>query len=218
MVVTPSIDAHPGCLCLLLLSRLPRRHELSVRELDLLAARTQIAVMRFSPAVLLGIFLSITSLSLARLGETLDQCVERYGPVVEKKSATLSESDPEACIFSKNGVTIAAEFRGGIVWRLAFRIASMIGEETETLLRANMPEGGSWSSSLTVNGLIYRLSSDRRRVAVLTPAPTKDGLASLEIVSKDYAASKRAAFLARTSDLQGIAKQRTTTGKTLEGF
>jgi hypothetical protein len=174
--------------------------------------------MRFSPACLFGFFLAIASLAQARLGETLEQCVERYGPVVEKKAATLPESDPEACVFSKNGVTILGEFRGGIVWRLVFRIASMMGEETETLLRANMPEGGSWSSSLTVNGLVYRLSSDRRRIAVLTPAPTKDGLASLEIVSKDYAASKRAAFVAVSSDLKGIAKQRTTTGKTLEGF
>lgn len=174
--------------------------------------------MRFSPAILLGFFLAFASPAQARLGETLDQCVERYGPVVEKRAATLPESDQEACIFSKNGVTIFAEFRGGIVWRLVFRIASMMGEETETLLRANMPDGGGWSSSLTVNGLVYRLSSDRRRIAVLTPAPTKDGLASLEIASKDYATAKRAAFAALSSDLKGIAKQRTTTGKTLEGF
>ena len=167
---------------------------------------------------MLGFFLCVTSLAQARLGETLDQCVARYGPVVEKKPATLSESEPEACIFSKNGVTIFVEFRGGIAWRLVFRIASMMGEETEALLRANLPEGGGWSSSLTVNGLIYRLSSDRRRVAVLTPPPTKDGLASLEIASKDYATAKRAMYAAMSSDLKGVARQRTTTGKTLDGF
>ena len=93
----------------------------------------------------------------------------------------------------------------------------------EARARARRPKccssgGGGWSSSLTVNGLIYRLSSDRRRVAVLTPPPTKDGLASLEIASKDYATAKRAMYAAMSSDLKGVARQRTTTGKTLDGF
>jgi hypothetical protein len=154
----------------------------------------------------------------ARIGETLEQCVQRYGPVVEKKTPTLPDSDAEACVFSKGGVTIFTELRGGIVWRMVFRIQSMVADEAETLLRANMPESGAWSNSVDVNGLSYRLSSDRRRIAVVTPPAVRGGVASLEIATKDFAAAKRRALLARNAELAEIAKQRTTTNENLKGF
>jgi hypothetical protein len=173
--------------------------------------------MKILPTAFLATLLLVQQAS-ARIGETLEQCIQRYGPVVEKKKATLTDSDPEACIFSKGGVTIFTELRGGVVWRMVFRIQSMVADEAETLLRANMPESGGWSNSLEVNGLSYRLSSDRRRIAVITPPAIRGGVASLELATKDFAEAKRRALLARNAELAELAKRRTTTNENLKGF
>ena len=51
--------------------------------------------------------LLLTTRASARLGETLDECVQRYGPMIEKRPAQLAVSDPDVMVFSKAGITIA---------------------------------------------------------------------------------------------------------------
>lgn len=166
-------------------------------------------------AVVLGLLLMAGSVE-ARLGETLAQCEERYGPVVEKRPASLKDSDPEACIFSKSGITTLVEFKGGIVWRIIFRMVGMTPTESETLLKANMPEGG-WGQALKINGQDYRLSADRRRVAVYSPTKADGEITTLEIASRDYGVANYAAYSARVSAASGTIKERKG-GSKLEGF
>ena len=131
----------------------------------------------------------VTALSVltaeARLGVTLTECEERYGAVIERRPARLAESDPEACVFSKQGVSIIIEFRAGISWNIQYRAVDMISSQVTTLLKANMPEGGSWTEALIVGGVQYRLSGDRRRTASFFPSPV--GRSSvLEVSSRDF--------------------------------
>ena len=152
----------------------------------------------------------------ARLGETLAQCIERYGPIEEKKPASVKESDPEACVFSKSGITALVEFKGGIAWRLVFRMIGMTAQETETLLKANMADGG-WGPALKINGQDCRLSTDRRRIAILTPAADKADVPSLEIVSRDFAAASYATYSSKMAEIVGKAKGRGS-DQNLKGF
>lgn len=141
---------------------------------------------------MLGWMLCVTSVH-ARLGETLAQCEARYGPVIEKRPASVKASDPDARVFSKSGITVLVEFKKGLAWRVVFRMSGMSAQELETLLRANMPEGG-WSSALKYSEQEFRLSADHRRVAVFTPGKERGELTSLEIASRDYGAARRADY------------------------
>ena len=152
----------------------------------------------------------------ARLGESQSQCEERYGPVVETRPATMKASDPEACVFSKSGVTAVVEFKGGIAWRVVFRMMGMTIQEAETLLRANMPEGG-WGKALKFNGQDYRLSSDRQRIAVFTPTKSLTEVATLEIASRDYGKANHEEYSMRVSEALKHVKGRKT-GEALKGF
>lgn len=181
-----------------------------------MASSFKIAVMnRKLSAVVAGLLL-LAGAAEARLGETLAQCEERYGPVVEKKPASLKESDPDACVFSKSGITTLVEFRSGVAWRIVFRMMGMTPTESETLLKANMPEGG-WGAALKINGQDYRLSADRRRVAVYSPTKADGEVTTLEIASRDYGVANYAAYSARISAATGNIQERKS-GSKLQGF
>ena len=170
---------------------------------------------RFLAPLVLGLMFSAGSVE-ARLGETIAQCEERYGPVVEKRPATVKESDPEACVFTKSGITAVVEFRGGIAWRIVFRMMEMTPIEAETLLKANMPDGG-WGAALKVNGQDYRLSADRRRIAIYSPTKVRGEISTLEIASRDYGAANYAAYSTKVAEALGNVKERKT-GQELKGF
>lgn len=150
---------------------------------------------QFIARLLLGWLLCATSVH-ARLGETLAQCEARYGPVIEKRPASVNASDPDACVFSKSGITVLVEFKKGLAWRVVFRMPGMSAQELETLLKANMPEGG-WSSAMKYSEQEFRLSADHRRVAVFTPGKERAELTSLEIASRDYGTARHADYQRR---------------------
>jgi len=152
----------------------------------------------------------------ARIGETLAQCVERYGPVVEREPATVKESDPDQCTFTKSGITAAIEFKGGIAWRIVFRMLGMTSAEAETLLKANMPDGG-WGAALKINAQEFRLSFDRRRIAVYSPTKTKGEITTLEIATRDYATASYAAYSAKVNEAVSNMKA-PEAGNALKGF
>lgn len=161
----------------------------------------------FVAAVALGL-LSGAGSAEARLGETLAQCVERYGPVEDdRQPSTVKESDPKACKFSKDGFTAFIEFRGGIAWRIVFRKAGMTATDAESLLKANMSDGG-WGPAMRINGQDFRLSADRRRIAVHTPAADKKDVPTLEIASRDYGTANYAAYLAKVNEAVNQLKER----------
>lgn len=121
----------------------------------------------------------------ARIGETVPECVERYGPVIEKRAARLEKSDPEACVFSKAGISIIIEYRAGIAWNVRYRTLDLIVNQVNELLRSNMPEGGGWSAAYEVAGVQYRLATDRRSVAAYNPG-LRGEMGSLEISSREF--------------------------------
>lgn len=148
---------------------------------------------RSLPLLALGCMLSVSPAE-ARLGENLSQCESRYGPVIERRPASVKGGESDACVFSKSGITVLIEFKSGLAWRLLFRMSGMTATELETLLRANMPEGG-WSSAIKHANQDFRLSADRRRIAVFTPGKERTTeMSSLEIATRDYGSARRAQY------------------------
>jgi hypothetical protein len=150
--------------------------------------------------VLLALLLTVAPAS-ARVGETLDECVQRYGPMIEKRTAQLAASDPEVMVFSKAGITVAAEFRDGRVWRLTFRKLGLTSLEVESLVIAN--SGASlWGSPLKTRDKEYRMTDDKGRLAVINW--DRKGMAgSLVIMSREFAATNHAE-LAKRVEATGV--------------
>jgi hypothetical protein len=121
----------------------------------------------------------------ARVGETLDECVQRYGPMIEKRPARLSGSDPEVMVFSKAGITVAAEFRDGKAWHLTYRKLGLSSVEVDAIIMAN--SGASlWGSPLKTRDKEFRMTDDKSRVALINW--DRKGMAgSLTIMSREYA-------------------------------
>ena len=154
--------------------------------------------------------------SEARLGETIPQCVERYGPVIEKRAARLEKSDPEACVFSKAGISIIVEYRAGIAWNIRYRTMDLVVAQVTELLKANMPEGGGWSAAYEVAGVQYRLASDRGSSAAYDPG-LRGGIGILEVSSRDFSKAWRELYGAKI-DAAVLAPAVKAGTKDLKGF
>ncbi|MDB6140158.1 MAG: hypothetical protein JWO94_3230 [Verrucomicrobiaceae bacterium] len=166
---------------------------------------------------LVTVLLAITSLSAqARVGETLKECETRYGPVVEHLKPTLESSDKDAYTFSKNSVTVLAEFREGKVWRIAYNKVGMHLSEVETLLAANATNG-PWSTALKVSGQEIRTSADHQRIAVFTPGKRPEATFTLVIATRDYAAANRTVYESKLATIPALL-QRRGDGRPLKDF
>jgi hypothetical protein len=173
-------------------------------------------VMNRLITVLMLAGISVVGEVQARLGETLPQCEERYGKVVEKREARLDKSDVEACVFSKAGISILVEFRAGIAWNIQYRSIDLGTVQVTELLKANMPEGGGWSAAFEVAGSLYRLSTDRRMAAAYRPGKRGD-VGMLEISSRDYAELTYALYEQEINRVVGSQSGRAGAGG-LKGF
>jgi hypothetical protein len=94
-----------------------------------------------SSLLLLG--LSVTS--FARIGETMDEAVKRYGEVVHHGNI----HGEEVYSFTKNGFNILAHFHGGKIDRILYTRESrgkLSDEEIDTFLRANPTTAGDSQS------------------------------------------------------------------------
>lgn len=167
------------------------------------------------PGAIPVLLLALATTASARIGESLEQCGERYGPLVEKRRAELPESDPEAGVFSRNGITIIVEFRKGTAWRILFRKPKLTAPEVEALLEANAGTG-AWSSPLTYGDREYRLAADKSRVAVATLGPNR-AMTQLEIMLREYGGRLRAQTLARLRQA-GSAGEARKKANPLPGF
>jgi len=145
--------------------------------------------------ILLILLLSIlTGSARARLGETMDQCTERYGPVIEKRTASIPQSDAETAVFSKSGVTIIVEFSKGAAWHVTFRKPALQEDEIEALLKANA-SNSTWSTPLKYGDREYRMSGDRKRMAVSSIADK--GVMQVDFMLREYSGQHRANYIAR---------------------
>lgn len=150
----------------------------------------------------------------ARVGETLSECETRYGPVVERRPAEQKKSDPEACVFSKNSITIIAEFSQGKVWKISYSQVGMDGDVLSALLNANAA-GGSWSPPLRVSGQEVRSSSDR--IAIFTPGKRPEATFTLIVATKDFATANRVTYEEKLVTVPALLKARGE-GKGLKDF
>ena len=160
-------------------------------------------MIRFVVPLLL---LCTTVASQARIGETLAQCETRYGPVVERAAPKLAESDKEACVFSKEGVTITVEYRNGTAWWVSYRLPQPM---VEPVLAAIAPDGG-WSPAITISGKQIQISATTHdQVAVVTfPSKRKEDPATLVVANRAYGKANRADYQAKLSTLPEVIKQR----------
>ncbi len=161
-------------------------------------------------------FTFLTGSIQARIGETVEECVARYGATVEKRPAKISQSDPDAHLFSKKGVSVWVEFRQGKAWKIAFRKLDMTEIEHDALLRANMPIEG-WGAALDINGKSCRRSLDGKWVALTTPAGSAREPSLVEIVSRDYAEASYTAHELKVIEAKSEQKK-PSAPKVLEGF
>jgi hypothetical protein len=152
----------------------------------------------------------------ARVGETLDECVQRYGPMIERRPAKLGASDPDVMVFSKAGITVAVEFREGKAWHLTFRKTAMTSFEIEALITAN--SGTSlWSSPLKTRDKEYRMTADKGRLAVIN-WDRKALAGSLAIMSREYARTNYKELAARPDPTTVVPVGVSNKGMLLPGF
>lgn len=148
-----------------------------------------------------GLFLALMAFNVclplqARVGETLEQCVERYGPVMDKRPSTIAGSEPELAVFSKSAITITVEFHEGVAWQISFRKADLSSEEAEVILQAN--GSGLWSVPLKINDREYRLSPDKKRLSKML-AEKKGGISEMIIMTRECAAASKSTRVSKTS-------------------
>lgn len=165
---------------------------------------------RFMKQILSFVVILLSSIhAQARIGETLEECIVRYGPVVERLPAKVKESDPQACVFSKSGVTIIAEFKGGKAWCHTYRMVAMDEPSVAKLLQAEA-EGaeGGWSAPLKLNGQEFRSSADGRRIAVTSLGRKLSDVGILTVANKTYAEANRESYQARLETVSNEVERR----------
>jgi hypothetical protein len=158
----------------------------------------------------------LTGLASARIGETLQECEARYGPIIERRPAELVGSDPEMVVFSKATVTVMVEFREGRAWHIVYRKKSLTALEIEALLKADSGDG-EWSAPLTVADRDFRLSADRQRLASVSLAKGSFELGLVEIMTRDFATQLHEQLASRAMTREAIEATKTRTNP-LPGF
>ena len=152
----------------------------------------------------------------ARIGETLAQCETRYGPVVERKASQMAESDKEACVFSKEGVTVTVEYRNGIAWWVSYRMPQ---PALDAILGAIAPEGG-WAPSVMIGGQQMTVSAVARdQVAIVTyPAKSRrDDPLTLVVATRSCGKANREEYQKKLAVIPDLVKEREA-AKPLKSF
>lgn len=166
--------------------------------------------------IVLIVIAGCCSTAFARLGETVAECEERYGPVIERVKPKVEESDPEACVFSKGGVSIFVEFKAGKAWKVLYRMAGMDSASAQTLLKVEASESG-WSAPVTLVNQEVRFSVDHERLAILTMGKRLEDVSSYVFVTKGYAKANRSAYESKLALIPEELKRRQE-GKPLLGL
>lgn len=153
------------------------------------------------------VFLSYIATCHARIGETVEECVARYGPIVERLPAKIKESDPQACVFSKSGITIIAEFKAGKAWQHIYRMAGLDEVAMDKLLEAEGVDGG-WSSPIKIGGQEFRSSADGKRIAVTTYGKKLSDVGTLVVAQKSFAEANREGYKTLLDSVSDEVKRR----------
>lgn len=87
----------------------------------------------------------------ARLGESLEDCVLRYGEQVGTAEKSVAQSDGDAVHFRKSGFDIFVEFRNGMAWSIRF-VRRTFSEDERNHLMAINAAGSDWLGPLDFQG------------------------------------------------------------------
>lgn len=166
--------------------------------------------------IALFILAGCCSTAFGRLGETVAECENRYGPVIERVKALNPESDPDACVFSKGGISIIVEMKAGKAWKVLYRMAGMDNAAAQTLLKVEASESG-WSAPLTLVNQEVRTSNDHQRMAILTQSKRLEDVSTYLFVTKGYAKANRADYETKLAKIPEEIKRRQE-GKPLLGL
>jgi len=155
-----------------------------------------------------ALLVTLSSLTAhARINETIAECEARYGAVIERLPAKQQESDPKACVFSQNGVTVVAEFRSGKAWKITYSKTGQDTDYLQTLLEAEAPSCG-WSAALKISGQEFRTSIDHERIAIHTPGKRPEAVFTLVVATKSFATANRAAYEAKLAKVPAELQRR----------
>lgn len=121
-------------------------------------------------AALVAVSLLASVPAFARIGETREQCVERYGEPSAKSPQRLKKSDGEAEIFKVGEMNISIEFRAGKAWRLTYAGKGLTGKSTESILAKNA-EKAKWGNAKFL-GVKHWIAKDSGLRAVFYDSPT----------------------------------------------
>src|SRR6266581_1977613 len=118
-------------------------------------------------AVILVVLVALVFRAEARIGETEEQCVGRYGKVIERKH---SEKPPaEVCLFETGRFRIWASFLKGHVAALQVTTlddAPFSEDELQVIMKANS-EGATWREIEAGGYRKFRRSDDGATMSVV---------------------------------------------------
>jgi hypothetical protein len=165
----------------------------------------------------LAFCLSVLVLSLpayGRIGETIEECETRYGAPIEKVAPGIPESDPQALVYSKAGITIIVEFKGGKAWKQLYQLIGMDDASVTSMLKAEIGDG-KWSQGLKLGNNIVRTSEDRSRLSIVMPARRARDPGIMVVATKSHGRANFTDYKTKLVDaLQEI--QRRKSGKPID--
>jgi hypothetical protein len=128
----------------------------------------------------------------------------------------MKDSDPEACVFSKGGISIIAEYKGGKAWMVLYRMAGMDEASVQTLLKVEAADSG-WSAPIKLVNQEVRCSADHERLAILIQGKRLDDISSFKFVTKGFAKANREDYETKLAKIPEEV-QRRQSGKPLLGL
>lgn len=87
--------------------------------------------------------LTATPSARARIGETLEQCAQRYGPVRDTLPSVVAESDPEAARFEFGTLSVMVHFQNGVAWHVSYAQTYLSDPDKFRLLKESV-DSGEW--------------------------------------------------------------------------
>lgn len=161
--------------------------------------RLKSAASLFCAGALPLLALVLAPVSEARLGYSLQDCIDRYGEPVRKMPAAVAGSDAEAVVFRRDDTEYVVHFQQSSAWHIAYTKKYFSNPERQKILAENTDENNAWNPPLgeKVGNVHVWLTPGGHRWAALSEIP---GLASLEVMTRPAAEA-----IARERDIR-VAK------------
>jgi len=148
-------------------------------------------------AILLFLLLSAAVFAArANLGETLDQCKQKYGDPVETKQAPNVD---EMILFKKDGIKYAIGFKAGksVILIIGKESTEKLGEEEVQQFLAANSQGSHWKKSIRPSGNDIWMREDNLAVAQFDPLFGILTLVDSKYMNAEMARKKAAAATAQ---------------------